>query len=67
MNVIYADKKIDGLDGVYASPSLFKGDCENCSVVYTDDADIKKAYEAKGIEVNPISKPKEVRVKSKKD
>lgn len=59
MNIIYSDNKIEGLKGAYASPSLFK-ECDNCELVYTDDAEIKKAYEAKGVKVAPLTakKPK---------
>lgn len=57
MIVIYSSKKIKGLDGVYASPALFNGDTENCTIAYTDDTDIKSAYEAKGILVKSIKTP----------
>ena len=67
MNVIYANDRIKGLDGVYASESLFDGGCEVCDCVYTNNSDIKKAYEDKGIEVKPLDKPKAVKEKSKKD
>ena len=54
--VIYSNATVKGLEGVYASPDLFDGDTEYCVLFYTDDAKIKKAYEAKGIKVEPIKK-----------
>lgn len=64
MNIIYSNKKISGLDGIYADPDLFDGSTENCETVYTDSEEIKNAYQAKGIEVYPITK--EVRKKQPK-
>jgi hypothetical protein len=58
MNIIYSDEKIEGLEGVYANPSLFNGDLENCQAVYTDREEIKQAYEKRGIKVLPLPKPK---------
>ncbi len=63
--IIYSTKKIKGIDGVYASPSLFNGDTENCDIVYTNEAKIRESYEAKGIKVVPIVKPKPMAVKAK--
>ena len=56
MIVIYSKKKIDGLNGIYANPSFFNGDTENCKLVYTDRQDIKLAYEKKGIKVEILPK-----------
>ena len=55
MNIIYSNKKVEGILGVYANPELFNGDTENVKVCYTDDDKIKEAYEAKGIEVLPVT------------
>ena len=54
MNVIYSDSRIEGLKGVYASPSLFNGDTEKCTQVFTDEENIANAYKAKGIKVDTI-------------
>ena len=59
MNIIYSDKVIKGLEGIYADASLFNGDTEICDAVYTDSIDIKSAYEKKGIQVFPIKKTRQ--------
>lgn len=51
MVVIYSDKVIKGLGGVYCSPRLFDGIDNRAEVVYTSDDKIKAAYVAKKIEV----------------
>lgn len=56
MNAIYSDKRIDGLDGRYVKPSLFVGVLNGVDKCYTDDAEIKKAYELACIKVEPITK-----------
>jgi len=56
MTIIYSKNKIDGLNGIYANPSIFNGDTENCKLVYTDKQDIKLAYEKKGIKVEILPK-----------
>ena len=55
MNIIYSKTKKRGLDGIYADPSLFNGDTENVSVCYTDNQEIKDAYEKRGITVMPFT------------
>ena len=59
MNIIYSEKQIEGLNGIYANPSLFNGDTENCTAVYTNDNEIKEAYVKKGVEVLEIPKVKQ--------
>mgnify|MGYP006995581279 CR=1 FL=1 len=61
MTVIYSRNRVEGVKGFYADPSLFNGDTENCHLVYTDSKEIQKAYELKGIKVEPITKKKEPR------
>ena len=56
MTIIYSTKRIEGLSGIYANPSLFNGDTENCKQVFSDNDEIKKAYFAKGIKVSDLPK-----------
>jgi hypothetical protein len=58
MKVIYSKNKVEGITGIYADPLLFNGDTESCDLVYTNNAKIKLAYEAKGIQVIELPKAK---------
>ena len=52
MILIYSDKEIKGIGGTYIAPRFFDGNLEsNVEMVYTNDAKIKEAYTAKGVEV----------------
>jgi len=55
MTYIYSDKKVDNLQGCYIAPFRFKEIEKNATKVFTDNADIKKAYLNK-CEVLPIKK-----------
>jgi len=55
MTYIYSDKKVDNLLGCYIAPFRFKDIEKNATKVFTDDANIKKAYVDK-CEVLPIKK-----------
>jgi hypothetical protein len=48
------DLKVDS----YISPIFFDGVRERATMVYTNDTNIAKAYEAIGVEVRPIKKVK---------
>ena len=50
MIVIYSDKTIEGVAGVYCSPRLFDGVDTRAKLVITNDPKIAEAYKAKGIE-----------------
>ena len=56
MKVIYSNEKIDGVDGRYINPSLYSGIVRGVTLVMTDHNHIKEAYEAAGVEVEPITK-----------
>jgi len=58
MNIIYSSTHIEGLDGAYRNPALFGDVDTTAEVVYTDHNHIKEAYEAAGVKVEPITKPK---------
>lgn len=63
MTYIYSDNELKGLAGAYIAPRFFDGETEGgATLVYTSDAKIKTAYEAKGVEVKPISKTGAVKV-----
>jgi hypothetical protein len=55
MIYVYGNKEVDG--GVNCNP-VHKGAISGATLVYTDDAVIKANYEAKGVEVRPLTDPK---------
>ena len=59
MNAIYSNERIEGLEGRYVAPHLFNGVLNGVEKCYTDNKDIKKAYEEAGIKVEPITKKRQ--------
>ena len=57
MTIIYSDKVVDGLSGVYIAPFYFNSNkLEKCKKVYTDSKEISESYKKAGVEVLPITK-----------
>lgn len=56
MIIVYGDKKVEG--AIYANPIFYDMPNKSAKTVYTSDAKIKKDYEAIGVEVKSITKPK---------
>lgn len=62
MIVIYSDKEVKGVAGVYCSPRLFDKLDNRATLVITNDDKISEAYKKANIEVKgfPRSKPKPI-------
>ena len=65
MVIIFSNRKVDGLEGTYANPSLFNGDFGGATLVITKHDHIKEAaleqeIKVRGFEGKTIEAPTKV-------
>lgn len=58
MIIIYSDKALKGVAGVYCAPRLFKEIDKRATTVITNDKAIAEAYQKLGVEVKGFPRSK---------